>query len=296
MELESLKATETYTIDSDGNPGNGVDFLDILLILAKSIRVMVAVPLLGFFIVFSFFFLLPGRFESEAIVQMPIERSLLLQSASFLDDAVKTNQWLLAQYEKQYQAREKFKKSLRIVSISGTDIYRLQYIADTPDHAEEALSSILKKLLVAAKPSPGKLEELKAQLLSQTILQQTLQKLLERFADPSAGQGNSPEVPGQSVVAIADALEKSNQAILAIEASMKGSMSDSDILQSPTRPDEPLAKGSLSKAVAAAVILFFIMLMWAFVREALQRAALEERGIKKIQSIKSLLSVRRTLL
>ncbi|WP_186007843.1 hypothetical protein [Rhizobium etli] len=289
-----MNTTRMDTVDSSSNPGNGVDVLDVVLILAKSIRVMIAIPLLGFFIVLAFFFLLPPRFESEALVRMPIERTLLLQSASFLDDAVKTNQWLLAQYEKQYQAREKFRKSLRVVNISGTDIYRLQYIADTPPHAEQALSSILEQLLAASRPSPDRQEELRTRLLSQTNLQQTLQKTLEQLSGSIPGQENQPiEVSGQAVVAIADALEKSNQAILATETSMKGSVSSSDILQVPTRPDEPLAKGSLAKAIGVAAVLFLTMLMWAFVREAFQRAALDKSGLKKIERIKSLLSARR---
>ncbi|MBY3266793.1 hypothetical protein HFN88_33735 [Rhizobium laguerreae] len=289
-----MNTTRTDTVDSSSNPSNGVDVLDVVLILAKSIRVMIAIPLLGFSIVLAFFFLLPPRFESEALVRMPIERTLLLQSASFLDDAVKTNQWLLTQYDKQYQAREKFRKSLRVVNISGTDIYRLQYIADTPAHAEQALSSILAQLLAASRPSPDRQEELKTKLLSQTNLQQTLQKLLERLSGSIPVQENPPtEVSGQAVLAIADALEKFNQAILATETSLKGSVSASDILQGPTRPDEPLAKGSLAKAIGVAAVLFLIMLMWAFVREAFQRAALDKSGLKKIERIKSLLSARR---
>ncbi|MBB3650313.1 hypothetical protein FHX14_006561 [Rhizobium sp. BK619] len=285
-----MNTTGTDTVDSSGIPGNGVDVLDVVLILAKSIRVMIAVPLLGFSIVLALFFLQPARFESEALVRMPVERTLLLQSASFLDDAVKTNQWLLAQYDKQYKAREKFRKSLRVVNISGTDIYRLQYMADTAAHAEQALSSILEQLLVASRPSPDRQEELKEKLQSQINIQQTLQKVLERLSGSIPVQENSPtDVSGQAVVAIADALEKFNQAILATETSMKGSVSTSDILQAPTRPDEPFPKGSLAKAIGVAAVLFLIMLMWAFVREAFQRAALDKGGLKKIERINRLL-------
>lgn len=272
-----------------------ISLLDIAVVLAENWLLLVIVPILAALVAFGVLWsLTPRSYDSEALVRLNADDAALLTSARILNPAILNSSYIEDYEGALSRARQALvQEDLTITPQEGTDLYRLQISGRTPDGARQLLQSILNSLIENSTPTASQrnLLELEQQLAEASVseLQSTLDRL-NRIADgvESGDSGSAATLGeiGQSIVTILTNIETRRSDMLRIEEALEGSISEEDVIQTPTEPDNAESRGLIVRAILVGLGVGFLMLIVAFIRSGFKAASQSRDQVDKVNRIR----------
>ncbi|CAD7035530.1 hypothetical protein REJC140_03420 [Pseudorhizobium endolithicum] len=281
--------------EMDHNRDDEISLLDLSVVVAENLKLLIIVPLLaGTLAYFAIDALKPREYKSEALVRADAHEIALLRSARVLNEPLRQST-LLSQHDDRIQAaRSSLLEAMTLEPVDGTGMYRITLTLDDPDEANRLLTQIIAKLISESEPLGDYRSMLELQLETQ---QAALDDLTASFARLNEGYsrlltGGDGQVPliqgeiGQSLVALISSIEAKRQEVARTTQALSGSLSEEDVIQAPTLPDNPEPRGLFMISALVVVIMGFLVLVGAFAREGLRRASASPNGSAKVARIR----------
>ncbi len=272
-----------------------ISLLDIAVVLAENWLLLVLVPIFAALVAFgALWSLTPRSYDSEALVRLNADDAALLTSARVLNPAILNSSYIEGYEGALSRARQALiQEDLTITPQEGTELYRLQVSGRTPDGAQQLLQAILNSLIENSTPSASQqnLLELELQMAEASVseLQGTLDRFNRIADDVESGASDSAATLGeigQSIVTILTNIETRRADMLRIEEALEGSVSEEDIIQPPTEPDNAESRGLIVRAVLVGLGVGFLMLIVAFIRSGFKAASQSRDQVDKVNRIR----------
>lgn len=290
--------------EPDTLPGNEFGFLDVLIIMARNIRLLIFAPLVAGFLGLGIAYVWPPKYASVAYLTFPAEseKTDAFKSAEALMRSPPVLDVVLKQYplsglpDRQRRvldrrigwsaARGADRKTPSVVVVSIED--------DSPQRARAINIALLEAWLEATKPKPDRRARLDAQLKRTEEQLKAVSDLFDRLA------GETPKLvlPGMQnelASSLSGLLSQRASHIASIEAlklALAG-VSHDVISVPPTLPDEPIWPKKALFAVSAAAGTFLVLLLVLFCRHAWNVGEASPQTRKKLAQIASALRRRR---
>lgn len=246
------------------------DLLDLALTIAENIWLLVLGPLLAGGLVYGLTFLLPHRFESNAILEAEASMAAHMTTASVLDTSLRKLGYLSDLTEDEADdVREKLIENIRVHNGRNDKLVTLTIAGSSPEAAQKMANEILVNAFAASKPRGDELRQLETeknllerQVKELTTTSQTVQSLLSE-ASPTGNQGSLAE----SIPAISSSLTKMQEGLHSVEKKLSGLTAD-DLIQAPTLPKRSVAPKKGVIAILATIGTGFALLMFVFLRQS----------------------------
>jgi len=268
-----------------------ISFLDILVTLAESWRLLVFGPLVVGGVAGVLSFAWPKTFESVAIVRLAEEEVALLHAAPVLDPLIEKFGLLAKADGIVDDARQELKKSLTFAVDKKTKLATITAKAGTPDTAQalggSAIAAVLKELQVKGQEKA---------LLEKTIAINN--RAIESAEDAEESIQHNLKKGGL----VDQAQESAIKNLAAINSDIaKRSQENEELRQKleikgaevfVQEPSLPQLKTSpkLWLVLAISVLMsFFLILIFVFIRKAILIASQDSETAQKISNIKFLL-------
>lgn len=272
-----------------------ISLLDLLVAVAENWLLIVCAPvLLGILGAAVLWFTAPSQFESEALLRISAEDSVMLRSARVLDTPQLNNALSVYYGGPLSTARARFvEERLGIAKLQDPDLYRVTVRAGSPNDAHLLLTTIIGSLVDNSVPTPlqqQRMELRRGQVeTSLDELESSLDRL-NRLADNSLATDRTlADIAlgelGQSIVAILGNIESRRLELFNIEQALVGSVTQDDIIQPPTLPDGALSRGLVTPVMLIIVGTGFLMIIVAFIRTGFRNARSKET-VDKINRIR----------
>lgn len=279
-------------------PADEIGLLDIAVVIAESWRLLVIVPLLaGIVAYFGLSWATAPQYQSEATLRTNATGVSYFSTARVLDGPILKSE-LFNQFERSLsRARQALiDDRLKVTPVDGTSLYRVRLIDNhSPEEAQRFLTEILRSSIVNSTPTDTdrqRLELRKQQLETSLVELQASLGRINRLADRRLEQGSETGIDagvgeiGQAAVAILSSIESRRVDLFNIESSLAGSISEADIVQSPTLPDSAQPRGILVAVVLAMLGVGMVILIIAFIRDGLRKASQDAASLDEVNRIR----------
>ena len=272
-----------------------ISFLDILVTLAESWKLLVFGPLIAGVLAGGLSFLLPKTFESVAIVRMTEEEVALLHAAPVLDPLIEKFGLLAKADGILDDARQDLKKRLFFAVDKKTKLVTINAKAGTPEDAQAlssgAIAEMLKELQVKGREK---------ELLEKTIAindraienAEDAMESIQRTMKKRALFDQEQESTIKNLAAINSDIANRSQENEVLRNKMKAK-GEEIFIQKPSLPQFK----TFPKLGPAFTGSFFLsglfILIYIFIRKAITNAERNVDKARKISTIKSLLLCKR---
>lgn len=287
------KRTNGSTMETDFAPDNEIGLLDIAVVLAESWKLILGSALFAGALGFGAATLMPPRHQSEALIRLSPDEVGLLRTSRVLDPVILKGSLLSEFNNSVTAARRAVMQAMSTEQLDGGDIYKITMSGRDPAAVQTFLRDLLKQLITESAPLEEHAELLKQDLLAQEEALSTLRNALSRMGEfldrGEASEGNSSQSlvgAGETMVALASATEAKRRDIQSTRRALEGSVSEGDIVQSPTLSDDPDKQNRLLIAAAVAAVAGLVTTIFAFMREGWHRSRHDPSMAHKIERIK----------
>lgn len=263
--------------------GYGGGMFDALLALSRSVRLLIAGPLIVAAVVVGALVALPSHYASHSLMALPKPPSgggvavpTALQTATMMKSAVVLDQVFSALNPGSVPddaARDALSKSVK-TSVVKDGLLRLEVTSATPGDAQKIANLVIDAWLRTTKPAAQQQAELEKRLAHARQTLVTTQGIL-------ASQKNAL----MSMAGLGDLLDRYFAQTIEIERQMNGLTRDV-VVQAPTlatRPIEPPYIVIFFQVMFGAE-LFFVM--WVLGRRALQVANANPETAQKLEALR----------
>ena len=265
-----------------------IDLLDLLVTLAESWKLLIFVPLLvgALTAVGTTFFQL--SYQSNAILRLTEEEVAVLHSAPVLDPLLEPFGYLARADGVQEDAREALKKDLTSSVDKRTKLVSISAKASSPETAQQMNSQAVVRLLEELTPKGQRktsiMQSIEIREQAIAVTEQSFAKLVEAFPKGSVGASNAEQAV-TSIASLVTLILENKQEIqdLKQQLSPKGA---EVFVQTPTLPQKPMPRKRAITTVIAMLASGFALLLFVFIRKALQNAGTNPESAAKIQRIK----------
>lgn len=266
------------TIDREKQTSASEDYfglLDAVVVVAEAWKLLLVAGIVGAAAGFGYFQLQPKIYESHAVVSLNAVQLARFSAPDFLErTGVDAAMWNLDLTHVQAPVEP--------VAVP----YGVSFRAESPQAAQAGLEAVIRAFTGETTPDATHTE----------ILQRSKARILKALDDLAAissrlaAESESP-VPGseselyaRSVVMLLDQQAKREDELLDVEIKLKGS---SDIVvAAPSLPTREVPRSLRAVLVAGVGLAVFLVLGFAFAREAVRRAARTEAGREKLQRLR----------
>jgi uncharacterized protein involved in exopolysaccharide biosynthesis len=295
--------------EPDTLPGNEFGFLDVLIVIARNLRLLILAPIVAGLLGFGIAYVWPPKYASVAYLTFPVEPEK--QTDAFKDafksaEALMRSPTVLDVVLKQYPQlgspdRQRRELDRRIVwaAARGSDrktpnVVVVSIEDDSPERARAINIALLEAWLEETKPKPDRRARLEAQLMRTEGQLKAVSDLFDRLT------GETPKLvlPGmQNELASSLSGLLSQRAIHianieALKLALAG-VSRDVIVVPPTLPDEPSWPKKTLVAASAAAGTVLVLLLFLFCRQAWNVGEASPQTRKKLAQIASALRRRR---
>ena len=265
-----------------------IDLLDLLVTVAESWKLLIFVPLLVGVLSFATLSTYQLSYQSNAILRLSEEEVAILHSAPVLDPLLEPFGYLARADGVQEDAMEALKKDLTSSVDKRTKLVTISAKASSPETAQQINSQAVVRLL----------EELTPKGLRKTSIVQSIEiheeavaaatdsfeKLIEGFPKGSMTLSN-PDQPVSSIAALVDLVLENKQKIQDFKKQLSPKGAEV-FVQTPTLPQKPMPRKRAITTVIAMLASGFALLLFVFIRKALQNAGTNPESAAKIVRIK----------
>jgi hypothetical protein len=271
--------SETQPAPSDAYFG----LLDAIVVLAEAWKMLAIACILAVLAGFGYFQLQPKIYESHAVVSLDAVQLARFSAPDFLErTGVDTAMWNLDLMHSDAPMDPVAKP------------YSVSFRAGSPQAAQAGLEAVIRAFsaeTAADATQTELLERSKARILKALEDLDLISTKLAAQAD-STIPGAESELYARSVVLLLDQQAKREGELLDVEFKLKGS---SDIVLSPpTLPTTAVPRSPRAVLFASVGAAIFLVLCFAYSREAVQRAARTAAGAEKLKRLRRAFSFRRT--
>lgn len=209
----------------------------------------------------------PSRFQSEAIVELPLKSRALIKTATILDPVIQKAGLTATMGGSVDAARESLRANLKLAQ-NQDNMTRLTFEDRTAAGAKRVLDLVITEVVASSRvegPVKAAIER-KIDLLKDAV--SDLRKIPAQIA-----RGPIDQLPGNELNGYARAHVLTMDQILRMEDEIAKQqeliegLGEQHILQHPTLPDAPIPRGNL-KTVALAVLIgnFAVLFVLVFFR------------------------------
>ena len=263
-----------------------ISFLDILVTLAESWKLLVFGPLLVSVLAGGLSFLWPKTFESVAIVRLTEEEVALLHTAPVLDPLIEKFGYLQHADGIKDDARASIKKDLSFSSDKKTKFATVVAKGRTPESAQNLGQAAIDVLLVELQPKGKEKEAILQEIAINNQLIADGINMVERLGSKQSNSNNSNN-SNNSKGQVANL--KLNNLELGLKLQAKGK---EVFVQEPSLPQRKVAPKRSMVVILAVLLTGFALLVFVFVRKAWQSASQSEESAAKVAEIKKAFSFR----
>jgi hypothetical protein len=271
--------SETQPVATDAYFG----LLDAIVVIAEAWKMLVIACILAVAAAFGYFQLQPKIYQSNAVVSLDAVQLARFSAPDFLErTGVDTAMWNLDMTHADPTIDPTAKP------------YSVSFRAQSPQAAQAGLDAVIKAFTAETAPDATRTE----------ILQRSRDRIIKALEDldlistklaaeaDTTIPGSESELYARSVVLLLDQQAKREDELLDVELKLKGS---SDIvLAPPSLPTTPLPRSLRAVVVASLGLAIFLVLAFAFGREAVRRAASTAAGAEKLLRLRRAFSFRRS--
>lgn len=275
------------TNDSETQPVVASDahfgLLDAIVVIAEAWKILVIACILAVVVAFGYFQLQPKIYQSNAVISLDAVQLARFSAPDFLErTGVDAAMWNLDLSHAEPTVDPTAKP------------YGVSFRADSPQAAQAGLDAVIKAFTGETAPDATRTEILQRSKARITKALENLELISTRLASEANGTppGAESELYSRSVVLLLDDQAKREAELLDVEAKLAG---DSEIvLTPPSLPSTPVPRSLRAVVVACLGLAVFLVLCFAFGREAVRRAALTASGAEKLLRLRRAFSFRRS--
>ena len=271
---------------------NEISLLDLLLVVAKNLKLLILGPIAMGFLALAFAYTLPQSFTSQAILALPastststptptpVQATAMMISPVVLDPVIVSLD--LADGYSIEGARARLLNQIKAV-VGKDGLLRLDVTARTSLEARAIANAVVDTWLKSTAPGAQDLADMEVRLTYAKASLAAVSRLLARLAAGGNSILNKPLTlgdAGTSMVAVGELQARYLADVLTIPRAMQG-LSHDVVMQPPTLPAEPNVRKKSLIAVLAALGSGFALLLWVFMRQAWKTAALDPDAADK---------------
>lgn len=258
---------------------------DRLILILENWRLLILGPVLAFLVIYVICLLWQQSYTSYAILAIPISPGQTVQltqtpaqAAAMMVSPLVLDPILVSMNLSEGRTLEKARKKLsdKIRSSVGKDnLLRLEVTANSPELAQKISDAIIETWLKTTAPGARERVDLEKKLENAKKSLEAVNLLIKRMSEEGSAMLSKPLTRGEagsSLVALGELQGRYLTEVLAIPRSLQG-LSMDVVAQYPTLPVEPSAPRKEMIAGMAALLSFFVLLVWIFLRRNWQLAA-----------------------
>ena len=265
-----------------------IDLLDLLVTVAESWKLLIFVPLLvgALTAVGTTFFQL--SYQSNAILRLTEEDVAILHSAPVLDPLLEPFGYLARADGVQEDAREALKKDLTSSVDKRTKLVTISAKASSPETAQQMSSQAVARLLEELTPKglrkTSLVQSIEIHEEAVAAAKDSFEKLIEASPKGSVTLSN-PDQTGSSIAALVALILANKQKIQDLKQQLLPRGAEV-FVQTSSLPQKPMPRKRAITTVIAILASGFALLLFVFVRKALQNAGANPESAAKIVRIK----------
>ena len=270
----------------------GVGLLDLLLVVAESLKLLLLGPVVVGLFAFGVGFVLPQSFVSQAILLIPSTNSpsaaqaaSMMTSPLVLDPVISSSDLFkdMPIQNARVDLAEKIKATL------GKDgLLRLHVTANDPKHAQDLSNAVIDVWLRSTVPGPQDRADLEKRLSYASNALASVSTLLEKLSVEGAVNLGRPLTRGEAgtgLVAVGELQARYLNEVISIPRALQG-LSRDVVKQPPTLPTEPVAPKKSLIAVITAMGTGFVLLFFVFVRQAWRKTKQDPDAAPKLARLR----------
>ena len=265
-----------------------ISLLDLLLTVSQNIKLLILGPLAAGLCALGVTFTLPATYESVAILPTDINSTLRL--AAVLDPVVVKLD--LSKGKTPEQARLALSGRIKFAQDKQTKLFTLTVSGDSPQQAQATAKALLMQVYEQNRPRGGNKTRLENQLVgAKQRLEEAqlasvgLLAVLERGNKSDVAFKSTGSDVSKSYTDFLSVIPGMQAQVSSLEIQLEG-MSDEQLLQAPSLPENPVSQKKAMTATIAALATGFALLLFVFIRQGLRTAGADPESAAKLAAIR----------
>lgn len=262
--------SETQPAPSDAYFG----LLDAIVVLAEAWKILVIACILAVLAGFGYFQLQPRIYQSNAVVSLDAVQLARFSAPDFLErTGVDSAMWNLDLTHAE-------------PALAPTQPYSVSFRAESPQAAQAGLDAVIKAFMAEVAPDAVRTEILQRSRERIIKALENLELISTRLAAEADGTipGAESELYSRSVVLLLEEQAKREAELLDVESRLAGG--GGIVVAPPSLPTAPIPQSLRAVLVASVGGAVFLVLCFAFGREAVRRAARTASGAEKLRRLR----------
>lgn len=268
-----------------------VGLLDLLVTLAENIKLLVVGPLIAGLCALGLSFMLPPTYQSISILQADQSVASLMLTAAVLDPVITALG--LSKDGALERTRHQLKAQIKMAIGRGDKLLTLTVSAPTAQQAQAIASALLRQSYEESRPKGTARARLQTQLSEAQArfsnAQAAAAGLFKRLEPNGSNAGAAADV-ARGYAELLSASGAAQTQISTLETQLEG-LSEAQLVQPPTLPEEPSQpkKGLIALAVAFAAAL--ALLLTVFMRQTFRTTLANAPALEKVARIRQSLGL-----
>ncbi len=266
--------------------------LDLLVTLAENIKLLVIGPLIAGLCAFGLSFMLPPTYQSISILQADQSAASLMLTAAVLDPVITALG--LSRDGMLEGARRQLRAQIKTAIGRGDKLLTLTVSAPTAQQSQALASALLHQSYEESRPKGTARTRLETQLVEAQARLKSAQaaaaNLLKHLESNGSGAGAAAEV-ARGFAELLNATGAAQTQISTLESQLEG-LSEAQLLQPPTLPEEPSQPKKGLIALAAALAAGVALLLAVFMRQTFRTTLTNAPALEKVARIRQCLGLK----
>jgi capsular polysaccharide biosynthesis protein len=265
--------------------------LDLLVTLAENIKLLVIGPLVAGLCALGLSFMLPPTYQSISILQADQSAASLMLTAAVLDPVIVALG--LSRDGTLESARRQLKAQIKTAIGRGDKLLTLTVSAPTAQQSQALASALLHQSYEESRPKGTARTRLETQLAeARTRLsnaQAAAAGLLKRL-EPNGSNAGAAADMARGYAELLSASGAAQTQISTLETQLEG-LSEAQLLQPPTLPEEPSEPKKGLIALAAVLAAAVALLLTVFMRQTFRTTLANAPALEKVARIRQCLGL-----
>ena len=263
-----------------------VSLLDLLVVLAESLKLLIAGPLVIGLLAYAICHVLPQSFVSQSILSLPSSSQTPTQAVAVMVSPLVLDP-IIEQLNQTggrsiQDSRTALAKQIN-ASVGKDGLIRLDVTANSAVLAQNIANAVIDSWLKTTLPAQLDRADLEKRLAYARASLQAVDGLLQSLSAEGLAALSKALTRGDagvSIVAVGELQARYLSEILNTTRALRGLTRDV-VVQPPTKPAEPVAPKKGLVATLAAIGSGVVLLLWVFMRNAWCSAALDSAAAEK---------------
>lgn len=268
---------------SEVNTVEEFTLLDLLLVVVDNLRLLVLGPLLAGLLAFVGVSLMPKAYESTAILKANQATASLVNSASVLDPVAASLG--LTKKLGADDARLELKKKIKGHLNAKDSLLTLTARSETPQGAQALSQAVLTYTYLNSQPRDSEKLRLQKQL-EQAITREKQANQAAMVLAKKLESNSGVSETAQGYAQLMRVVQESQAVQIDIERQLNG-LDSSALVQEPTLPIKHVSAKRGLVTVMTVQAAGFLLLIWVFVRNSLQKSRRNTTAAHKLDTLKA---------